>query len=102
MIPAYHKPHNDNGDSYSILKANVGQYNESTGFEQKSAWKSLCAKSLEIARIMNSFSMKMAKMLLSMMDKIQKFVPTDINEMPIISENGTKALQDKKSKVSLY
>ena len=102
VIPAYHKPHNDNGDSYSISNANMRHYNESTGIEQKSSWKSLCAKSLEIARIMNSYSIKMAKMLLSMLDKIQQFVPIDITEIPILSENGTKEPQDKQSKVTLY
>ena len=98
----YQKPHSNNGDAYSISNTKMGQYNESTGNEPKSTWKSLCSKSLEIARIMNSFSIKMAKMLLSTLDQIHQFVHANMNEVPNVSENITNGLQNVNSKVTSY
>ena len=77
-------------DPNAISNENTEQYTKPNEKQSKSSWKSLCEKSLEIARILNSFSVKMAKMLLSTLDKIHRFVPGQFNEMQTRPQNGTK------------
>ena len=90
VIQPVHKLINEQPDPNAVSNENTEQYTQSTEKQSKSSWKSLCEKSLEMARILNSFSVKMAKMLLSTLDKIHRFVPRAFNEMPIHPENGTK------------
>ena len=58
-----------NLDTNTTMKA-YNNYNKSNRRGQKSNWQSLCEKSVAIAKILNSFSMKLSNILVTTLDKI--------------------------------
>ena len=58
-----------NLDTNTTIKA-YNNDNKSDRPEQKSNWQSLCEKSVAIAKILNSFSMKLSNILVTTLDKI--------------------------------
>ena len=58
-----------NLDTNTTIKA-YNNHNESNRRGQKSNWQSLCEKSVAIAKILNSFSMKLSNILVTTLDKI--------------------------------
>ena len=90
-----HDKNSNNTKRHANIAGMEGKVFENNTEEEITPWKRLCKRSMKIAKALNSFAIKISKMLVSSLENVGRYVgnATDNNEWQVNFENYSSPIQ---------